>query len=534
MSNRNHELVPTMTLSYGVKVVDQVWERWEKLPPHRVLLRVNRPGILEFAALDWKRRPIHVGLDAADDRAIGNCAFQIADALQIVHKTWPDSAAWLACPFVQCDLEGEVRMGFISAGRDSWPIERLPPEIYADWPRCDERALVFAAGQATLQLVENIEPGSLMGAIFERAMHPIPAQRFATLHELMMALRDQGVHPSLRNSLAAPRTVWSSLEQGLGFYMLRDYDNAQIRFQRAVARNRNFEISRQLRDLASVPKPREVAGEVVEEIKPAPPTSVLERKSPGLEISGPRPRRVFAAANGKVARSVITTSPLNPPAAPSDPIHFALRSRDYRGALDLVDAQLVATPDDARAHHLRGKAQFALGRIADARAAFDRACTLDARLLEAMLLRREMDRAMKDAGTANRMALKLPDHLVELRDILVTGRIVDAIQLLRRPAYDDDRTAQLLLAELLITDERLDDALAVFDRLGEQIGKARALLALDRPAEALVALTTDSDDALELRSRILLALGRGDDAERAMDDYLRAVERRSDRRLESR
>jgi len=533
-------MVPVMQLGAGIKVVDQLWQRWQALPPHRVLLRVNRPGLLHFAAIDWTRRPIYAGMLAKDDAKVAGWGYQICDALQIVHARSGGEGAWFACPLVQCDLEGVVRMGFVSPGRDSWSMDLLPPEIMLDWPRCDELAFVYAAGQALRQLVFNFDPSSLLGSVIARAMHPIPTQRFETLAHMMNVLRDLGAQPSLRNSIAAPRRVWKLLEEGLGFYMYGDRQAAVVRFHNAFVRNPQFMVSVELRELASIPQDRIVSGELDAVPPPGPPPAwgpdPILRHDPFPEPPAPRRRGVFAYANGEMVRSVITTTPRADAAiAPADPIAFALSSRDYLGALSLVDTQLASNPDHARNHHLRGKALFALGRIADARAAFDRACTLDARLLEAMLLRREMDRAMKDAGTANRVVLKLPEHLAELRDILVAGRIVDAIQLLRRATYDDDRTAQLLLAELLVTDERHDDALAIFERLGDSLGKARTLLALARPAEALVALEgCDADDALELRSRILLALGRDDEAERAMDAYLSAVERRSDRRLESR
>lgn len=529
------EEVPTMSLGPGVWASEQLWSLWAKLPPHPLILRVNRPGLLQFAALDWTLRRIHVGQNAGDDRLLSEWAIEIANTLEVVQIRTQGFGAWFACPFVQLDLEWEIRIGFISPGRDSWPIERLPPELGTDWPSCDHRAWVFAAGQAIKQLTSALDPQSILGKIIARATDPDPWQRYQDLEHLTAALRETGARSRVRASVRSARTVWNLLEQGLGFYMFGDRHAALIRFQRALEKNPKFVTSRELRDLAAIPQDRIVSGELDSVLRPwpLPPWAgdPLQRNEPLAEMPVPR---VFAYANGAMAKSVIATKPIVVAVAPPDPLEFALRSRDYRTALELVDTLLAATPDDARAHHLRGKALFALGRIADARAAFDRACTLKPALLEAMLLRREMDRAMKDAGTSNRVVLKLPDHLAELRDILVAGRIVDAIQLLRRPAYDDDRTAQLLLAELLVTDERLDDALVIFDRLGEPIGKARTLLALDRPAEALVALTTDADHALELRAKILLALNRGDEAERAMDEYLRAVERRSDRRVESR
>jgi hypothetical protein len=136
------------------------------------------------------------------------------------------------------------------------------------------------------------------------------------------------------------------------------------------------------------------------------------------------------------------------------------------------------------------------------------------------------------------MSLKLPDHLADLRDVLVSGRIVDAIQLLRRPTYDDDTVAQLLLGELLCADDRHDDALVIYDRLDSEeahLAKARALLALGRPGDALTSLSTcTADEAYELRSRALAALGRDEEAGVQMSTYLRLIEQRSDRRIESR
>jgi tetratricopeptide (TPR) repeat protein len=192
-------------------------------------------------------------------------------------------------------------------------------------------------------------------------------------------------------------------------------------------------------------------------------------------------------------------------------------------------------PEDGASHHLRGKALLGLGRIDEARAAFDRACTLKPQLLEAMLLRGACDRAMTTAREATGVAKPITDQLAELRDVLVDGRVVDAIQMLRRPAYDDDHTAQLLLAELLCSDDRHDDAFAIYDRLATpeaHLGRARALIALDRPAEALAALDhTALDEALDVRARALLALGRGDEAEALRDEYIRRIKQRSDRRL---
>jgi tetratricopeptide (TPR) repeat protein len=254
--------------------------------------------------------------------------------------------------------------------------------------------------------------------------------------------------------------------------------------------------------------------------------------------------RVFQNAHDMLQPTRVPERPIMqalPAGTPDRQIDKLLHRRHYQDALGQADQWLATEPDEPRAHHVRGKALLALGRLPDARAAFDRACTLRPQLLEAMVLRREVDRVMAatkaSAGIANPMALSLPDHLADLRDVLVSGRIVDAIQLLRRPAYDDDTVAQLLLAELLCTDDRHDDALAIYDRIDSdeaRLGKARALLSLARPAEALTALSScAADEAYELRSRALRALGRDEEAGVQMSTYLRLIEQRSDRRIGS-
>jgi len=109
----------------------------------------------------------------------------------------------------------------------------------------------------------------------------------------------------------------------------------------------------------------------------------------------------------QVVRSI---EPAPPVGTPHEQVEDLLHRRRYHDALDKVDSIVASAPDEPRAHHLRGKALLALGRLPDARAAFDRACTLQPKLLEAMLLRREVDRGSipADRPAASRVSPKIP------------------------------------------------------------------------------------------------------------------------------
>jgi tetratricopeptide (TPR) repeat protein len=210
-------------------------------------------------------------------------------------------------------------------------------------------------------------------------------------------------------------------------------------------------------------------------------------------------------------------------------------------------------PDEGRAYHARGKSLLRLGRPLEAREAFERACLLSPKLVEAMLLRREADRSLKElrtsVGATASMTLDIPDHLPstpELRDALRSGRIQEGIDVLRRVEHADDAAAQLLLADLLSFDARFDEALLVFDgatRLGAEhihaalLGKARMLLDLDRAAQALtvfehvIAERPDLGEALEGRARALKQLGRDAEAEEVFRQYVSTTARGSDLRV---
>jgi tetratricopeptide (TPR) repeat protein len=229
-----------------------------------------------------------------------------------------------------------------------------------------------------------------------------------------------------------------------------------------------------------------------------------------------------------------------------------LGCRRFSEALAAADAWITLAPGDGRAHHARGKALIGLGRPVDARAAFERASALSPQRLEAMLLRREVDRMTGTArvavGSALPLTLDIPAHLGELRDALAGGRTVDAIALLQRPEYSRDAVAQRLLGELLAHDARFADALSAFDAAlvlddtihqapAARLGKASALLGLGRANDALalfdgvIADHSELHEAFAGRARALVALGRTAEAETALQRYVALTGRLSELRV---
>jgi hypothetical protein len=86
---------------------------------------------------------------------------------------------------------------------------------------------------------------------------------------------------------------------------------------------------------------------------------------------------------------------------------------------------------------------FALRRFVEARDAFQRASGLP----EALLMRREVDRCMKElratVGVDAPIQLVVPEHLAELRTLLVDGRLDAAIDFLRRHPADPEARSLL-------------------------------------------------------------------------------------------
>jgi len=239
------------------------------------------------------------------------------------------------------------------------------------------------------------------------------------------------------------------------------------------------------------------------------------------------------------ARQALDRDPANTRA---HAIHAEARfkRRELAPALDAVSSWLALVPTDGHANYVAAKILLALGRLSEARDACDRATELAPKHLPAMLLRRQIDRSIKrlraKAGHAPPAPIDLPEHLRDLRVLLVRGRTAEAIALLECPEHATDEAARLLRADLLAFTEQLEAALVAYEALGglvAGIGRATVLVKLGRPAEALAlcdALVREhpnASEAHEARALALQALGRLDEADQAMKRALAADAQRS-------
>jgi tetratricopeptide (TPR) repeat protein len=201
--------------------------------------------------------------------------------------------------------------------------------------------------------------------------------------------------------------------------------------------------------------------------------------------------------------------------------------KEHPLALEAADAWIALAPSDGAAHYARGKSLFALRRLVEARASFERACVLRPTMIEAMLLRREADRALggvRDTVGEQPAMIELPAHLASLRG----APIPEVIATLQRAEYAADPIAQLILGRCCLLEARFADALPCYDiaagsaahRLEALVGKAAALVELDRAPEALELFdlvlreTPDDLDVIDGRARALARLGRNAEAAR--------------------
>jgi len=248
-------------------------------------------------------------------------------------------------------------------------------------------------------------------------------------------------------------------------------------------------------------------------------------------------RRALAADASRVETRVVLAKAL-------------LARGDHAEALAQAEQLVSLSGGDATHHYLCGKALFALRRLDEARRAFDVACSLQPTLLEAMLLRREVDRCIVDGGkrvgSQGPIAFEIPATLTELRDVLISGRTNDAIAALSEPRFADDPDAQLVLARMLAFDGQLERAAKIYDRVSVMpdphrwsalVGKAALLVDLGNLESALALFDIlraerPSDlDVAEGRARVLAELGRTDEAAAEYRHFVALATSRSDLRV---
>ena len=554
---------------------DQLRNLWLDLPPHPNLLdAIEQRGSglsLRYAALDWKHVP---PLDDGSDRVTASLAtwgIQLCGAFGALAWSVPErSRGPLTFPFAAVDIDGHVRVGFRPVLIEDQAAQPPTPEAAKRWPEADVRAFVYVVGTLMSQLSVPSKHVTSMRAIIARCLEIRPRSRYASLDELREALITAG------GSVVAVRSsrrlaAWNLTEEGVGWLSLGQAAVALDRFEQALAidpdsslahsgcrvvgpnarshgpaaeialriprprlradRKDRLELRRQhaaLRPWSEV-KPEATALEAKREFVQALALyRVVTTHQVAVTTAMARCHLQLREAGHAVdfAQRALIVNPANVEALSIKARALLLLAKPPL-ALESADAWIALAPSDGTAHYTRGKSLLALGRFAEARASFDRACVLRPTMLEAMLLRREADRALggvRDAVGEQPPMIDLPEHLASLRGAPIQA----VIAALQRAEHAADPIAQLILGRCLLLEGRFDGALRCFEiavdcadhRLEALVGKAAALLALDRAAESLelfdLALreAPDALDVIDGRARALARLGRHDEAER--------------------
>jgi tetratricopeptide (TPR) repeat protein len=399
--------------------------------------------------------------------------------------------------------------------------------------------------------------------VIERACAEKPGRRFGSLGELGHALEKLCDGRALRTGYEF--SAWAAFEEGAGWLELGQPQPAIDLFLKALVHDRDLGVAREGWELArwvlegrraalhaGTPPERPPRGADLLPVVGRVPWDIAEARAVALEAardfhgalavyrevqSDARTNRALFTARARChqqvgedgeaidyAQRALAIGGENPSALETL-VAAMLRKQWHEEAMRNAERLVDLTPSSGRAHYLRGKALFANGRMYEARDAFERASALDPTLLEAQLLRREVERVTgnvrQSVGSQHAPTFEIPEQLAELRGILVSGNTGDAIAALRDERYADNADAQLLLARFLAFDNRPEEAVAVFDLLAASshrtaalVGKGSALLDLGRPGDALSIFEQlpDDADAAEGAARALEALGRIDEA----------------------
>lgn len=560
-------------------LVDALWRVWVGLPAHPQILDAvtthDGARLVRYAAIDWRAKPVR------DVAQLATWGIELARIARFLVTCVPEgSRGWLACPFMVVDVEGSLRVGFVPPpAKTEWMVH-VPPETAADWPRCDERGMVHVVGTALRRLVDG-EDFPELRAIVDRCCTHASDGRFATLNKLVVELVRAGGQRKPPFVMHRGPSAWNHVETGLAYLALDMPKLARQWFDTAVYEHARERPTAPTEDAARLRSLRDEVAKRVADLDAVPWTTAA---ATGAALEAQRRhgearelyRRVrrdgadLVALDLAIARCSFELGDLIAAAdsaervlqhAPTNEVAHAmcatakLRVGWFAAAREAAARWLAVAPDDGHAHLVHAKILVALGRVVEARAALERASARGPHVLEALHLRRELDRRVgavrAAAGSAVPMPLDVPVHLARVRDALAQGGARAAIELLRDASYHSDPDAQLLLAALLVSQHDLADSLAIYERLARdedarsdvqltaRLGEADVLLALDRAPDALAIFDAlvARDPALAVahdgRARALRVLGREADAEAAAATFTRLEARRSDARLAS-
>jgi tetratricopeptide (TPR) repeat protein len=215
----------------------------------------------------------------------------------------------------------------------------------------------------------------------------------------------------------------------------------------------------------------------------------------------PYERLKAIAEQGRIARAIAAHEQLvvepepTPVVEPETDEVIAARVRWLLDHGSYAPALVAVESMQSRDDYFYGRCLYGVGRLVEARAAFDRVCVARPTFLEALLLRREVDRSLKrvrtTVGVQPPMELGVPEHLAGLRAVIDDPPA--AIELLSDPSYADDPVAQLMLGNCLAFERRLEEAIAVFDRITspDHVEAARLAITKCRGGETTVRFVVD-------------------------------------------
>lgn len=536
-----------VTIGTGIDGASELGQTWGLLDDASVMqpfVGLDGRVLLRYAAIDWLDRPwrFRFAVVASRGAELARIFGSIAGAVPEAER------GWLACPLAFVDLDHQVRVAFAQPDKSEAHARRIPPEVIDHWPRCDERGLVFVIGQLLANMLGDgaEHEGTPFGAALKRSLSRSPDERFASLDELRAAMliaaggRDRP--PSTTSADA-----FAMLETGLGLYhfgrpalalphllaaAVRDPSSLlasealrEVERRSDVLTRRRAWVWQPLEPTARLRRWDEATAEAVRDREVARDfrgALDLLHSLRADEVARDDVRLAIARcclAIGELGMAIdyarrAVTSGHGVPEAHALHATALSRAKQHAEALLATESWLKAAPGTGEAYYVRGKAQLALGKLPEARASLDRACALAPRHLAAMVLRtsvlRRAKRLQDDVGIDLRKGLPVPDHLGEVEPVLAAGRIQEAIAMLRDAT---DLDALRLLASCHEYRGDYASALAVFERLDDRLGRARALIALDRADEALALLDGEEPDVIDARADALERLGRRAEAE---------------------
>jgi len=562
---------PTETLGTHWRKLSDLWL---DLSPHPHILDAldrgadERELLLRYAALYWKHPRLHLAPTERGREIFASWGVQLTDAFEAIANQVPDTdLGRFLNPMVLIDLGHAARLAFLPfLPGDAVDSGVLPPDAFSTWPRAAGSTIVYVIGRALRDLCVELErtESSQLNAIVGRCLEPKPSDRYPTLGALRAAWIGAGAATdAIRTGDAF--AAWDLAEEAAGWLAVGRTHRARLLFEDVL----EIDLHQQLAN-AGLDRARELL-EGVAGVPPQPPPALAwaEARPKGAKLEAEHAFAEAAALYQDVKLDGVNDAAIHTAisrcylalGASGPAIDFAQRAlaiasvdadalavcaraylmaHDYERALTAAEAWLAVAPDDAAAHYVRGRSLLSLARFAEARDAFDRAATLRPQMLEALLLRREADRAIRalqrTVGTQPDQPIQLPEHLAHLRTLL--SSIPDLIDAL---AQYTDPVATLLRARCLAFEQRHAEAIVVFDQLGAtrdaSLGKAHSLLALERPADALQILdplAASADlDVIEARALALVQLGRDAEAERELQRLVAASGGRSELRLKA-